>query len=127
MVTRTIKKEHNDNINQSDVYNHIHYLLALNNADVTDRINMLRTLTLSQMDCLIEIARRIYDQKFTILTRDILFFRRNKPVLQSIFSGRISFRRKVVILIHHHTLIPRLLRIYYIMSTIRDQVYTPES
>ena len=83
---------------------------------------MLRTLTLRQMDCLIEIAHRIYDQKFSILPRDILFLGRNKPVLQIVFSGRISLRRKVAILILHHTFIPRLLRIYYIMSTIRDQV-----
>lgn len=111
-------------MDQSSVYNRIHYLLALKNAGATDRVNMLRNLTPGQMDCLGEIARRIYDQRFPILARDVCYLRRNRLVLRSIFSGRVSFRRKVVTLIRHHALIPRLLRIHYIMSTIRDQVHT---
>ena len=82
---------------------------------------MIRNITPGQMECVVEIVRRIYDQVFPLFTRDLEHFRRKRMVLRSLFSQRISFRRKVTTLMQNHALVPRLLRIYYILSTVRDQ------
>ena len=39
-----------------------------------DRVNTLRNLTPGQMESIGQVARRIYDQNFPILARDIAFF-----------------------------------------------------
>lgn len=106
-------------MDRSSIYNH--YLLALKNAIPTDRKNMVQNINLGQMECVGEIARRIYDQAFPLLRQDVDHFRRKRLVLRSLFSHRVSFRRKATTLMHNHALVPRLLGIYYILSMARAQ------
>ena len=109
---------------QSAVFNRIHFLLALQRASVRDRVNMLRNLTPGQMECIGQVARTIYDQNIAILPMDINFFRHKILILRRLFSCRVNFVRKVTTLVRHHDLIPKLLRVYYILSTIRHQLQT---
>ena len=51
----------------SSVFNRIHFLLELINASGDDRIIMLEYITLGQMACIGEIARRIYHHTFPLL------------------------------------------------------------
>ena len=106
----------------SSDFNRIHYLVALKNASRDDRITMIQTITPGQLACIGEIARRIYKQTFPLLTRDLNYFDDRSLVLRTLFSVRVSFRRKVATLVHYYTMIPRLLRIYYLQATIQDQV-----
>ena len=48
----------------SSIYKRIHYLVALKNAQRDDRITMLQNITPGQLDCIGEIAHRIYNQTF---------------------------------------------------------------
>ena len=106
----------------SSVFNRIHYLVALKNASRDDRITMIQTITPGQLACIGEIARRIYNQTFPLLTRDLNYFDDRSLVLRTLFSVRVSFRRKVATLVHYHMMIPRLLRTYYLQATKQDQV-----
>ena len=106
----------------SSVFNRIYYLVALKNAQRDDRITMLQTITPGQVACIGEIARRIYNQTFPLLTGDLNYFADRILVLRTLFSESVSFRRKVSTLVHSHTMIPRLLRTCYLQATIQDQV-----
>ena len=83
---------------------------------------MLKGIVPGQLDCIGEIARRIYNQTMPLLERDLIFFRDMALVLRFLFSAKISFRRKKAMLICYHELIPRMLRSYYIQATIQDQI-----
>ena len=58
----------------SSVYNRIHYLVVLKNAQRDDRITMLQNITPGQLDCIGEIAHRIYDQTFQLLVQNLGYF-----------------------------------------------------
>ena len=99
----------------SSVFNRIHYLIALKNASRDDRITI--TITPGQLACIGETARRIYNQTFPLLTRDLNYFDDRSLVLRTLSSVRVSFRRNVATLVHYHTMIPRLLRTYCLQAT----------
>ena len=96
----------------SSVFNRIHYLVALKNASGDDRNTMIQAITPGQLACIGEIARRIYNQTFPLLTRDLNYSYDRSLVLRTLFSVRVSFRRKVATLAHYHTMIPSLIRTY---------------
>ena len=108
----------------SSVLIRIHYLLELKDATKEDRIIMLQSITHGQMDCIAEIARRIYNQTFPLLTRDLTYFENRNLILRVLISERVSFRRKVNTLVRNHSMIPRLFRTYYLQATIQDQIRT---
>ena len=85
----------------SFVYNRIHVLLDLKYASPDIRISMLQIITLGQVACISEIARRIYHQAFPLLTRDLTFFDNRSLVLWKLFSFRVSFRGKVATLVRY--------------------------
>ena len=87
-----------------------------------DRITMLQNVTPGQLDCIGEIAHRIYDQTFPLLVQDLGYFDDRSLVLRFLFADRVSFRRKKATLVHYHRMIPRLLRTYYLQATIQDQI-----
>ena len=86
--------------------------------------SMLQSITHGQMDCIAEIARRIYNQTFPLLTRDLIYFENRNLVLRLLISERVSFRRKVNTIVRNHRMIPRLIRTYYLPATIQDQIRT---
>ena len=92
----------------SSVYNRIHYLVALREAPRDDRITMLQNITRGQLDCIGEIARRIYDQTYPLLERDLNYFEDRSLLLRVLFAARISFRRKKAVLVRYHMTIIRL-------------------
>ena len=69
---------------------------------------MLQSITHGQMDCIAEIARRIYNQTFPLLTRYLTYFENRNLVLRLLISERVSFRRKVNTLVRNHRIITRL-------------------
>ena len=109
----------------SSVYNRIHYLDALRDAQREDRLKMLRDITAGQLACIGEVARRIYHQTYRLLAQDVTFFDDRtcrSLVLRSLFSARVSFRRKKAVLIRYYRMMLRLLRPYYLYATIQDQI-----
>ena len=98
------------------MFNRLHFLLALQRASVRDRVNTLRNLTPGQMESIGQVARRIYNQNFPILARDIAFFRHRRQILRSLFSSRVNFVRKVATLVRQHDLIPTVIFIKDIFS-----------
>ena len=104
----------------SSVYNHIHYLDALWDAHRKDRLKMLQDITAGQLACIGEVARSIYHQTYPLLTQDVTYFVDRSLVLRSLFSARVSFRRKKAILIRYHRMILRLLRPQFLYATIQD-------
>ena len=88
------------------------YLFVLKNAQRNDRIKMLQNITPGQLDCMGEIAHRIYDQTFPFLVQDLGYFDDRSLVLYFLFADRVSFRRKKATLVHYHRMIARLLRTY---------------
>ena len=106
----------------SSVFNRIHFLLELKNASADDRIIMLEYITLGQMDCIGEIARRIYHHTFPLLIGDLAYFEDRSLVLCVLFSLRVSFHGKVATLVCYHRILSRLLQTYYLQATIQDQI-----
>ena len=78
----------------SSVYNRIHYLVALKNVQWDDRITMLQNITPGQLDCIEEIAHRLYDQTFPLLVQDLCYFDDRSLELRFLFADRVSFLRK---------------------------------
>ena len=110
----------------SSVFNGIHFLEELKNALGEDRFIMLEYITPGQMSCIGEIARRIYHHTFPLFIRDVTYFEDRDIVLQVLFSEIVSFHRKVRTLLHHHRMVPRLLRTYYLHATIQDQILSQQ-
>ena len=63
---------------------------------------MLRDITEGQLACIGEVARRIYHQTYPLLAQDVTYFDDRSLVLRSLFSARVSFRRKKAVLIRYH-------------------------
>ena len=105
-----------------DLYNRIYYLDALRDAQREDRLKMLRDITVGQLACIGEVARRIYHQTYPLLAQDVTYFDDRSLVLRSLFSALASFRRKKAVLIRYHRMMLRLLRPYYLYATIQDQI-----
>ena len=80
------------------------------------------TSTAGQLACIGEVARRIYHQTYPLLAQDVAYFDDRSLVLRSLFSARVSFRRKKAVLIRYHRMMLRLLRPYYLYATIQDQI-----
>ena len=102
----------------SSVYNRIHYLVALKNAERDYRITMLQNITSGQLDCIGGIAHRIYDQTFPLLVQNLGYFDDRSLVLRFVFEDRESFRRKKATLDQYQRMIPRLLQKYFFQATI---------
>ena len=107
----------------SNVYKRIYYLVKLRELTVEVRLFFLKKyISPDTLNCIGEIARKIYNENIPILERDIIFFDDMDLVMRFLFSDKISFRRKKAMLIHNHTIINRLLRNFYIHGTIQDQI-----
>ena len=106
----------------SNVFNRIHYLVALKNAQRDGGITMLQNITRGQLACKGEIVHRIVSQIYPFLPRDLNYFDDRSLVSRTLFSERVSFRRKVVTLLHYHRVIHRFLRTYYLQATIQYNI-----
>ena len=58
----------------SSVFNRIHYLHAFRNAKQEHRLKMLKDITVRQLACIGEVARRIYHQTYHLLAQDVTYF-----------------------------------------------------
>ena len=94
----------------SSVYNRIYYLDrdALSDTQREDRLKMLRDITAGQLACIGEVACSIYHQTYPLLAQDVTYFDDRSLVLRSLFSARVSFRRKKAVLIRCHRMMLRL-------------------
>ena len=91
----------------SSIFNRVHYLDALRNAQHEHRLKMLKDITARQLACKGEVARRIYHKAYHLLAQDVTYFDDRSLVLCFLFSARVSFRRKKAVLTRYHRMILR--------------------
>ena len=103
---------------ESQVYLRIHYLLALRNASARDRQLMIQYITQGQMNVISEVCFYISQHLIPIMTRDIDYFIRYRLALRLLSSARVSFAVKKRTLQRHHSILPRMLKAFYLTKTI---------
>lgn len=108
----------------SRVYARIHFLLCLKDASVADRRAMLTNLTRAQLQSLVEIIIRVVNGVISPMRRDAPLFERKRQLFRTFTSARVSFTRKKALLKRNHSLLPRLLRVPYLIQVILDETRT---
>ena len=108
----------------SRVYTRIHFLLCLKDASIADRRTMLTNLTRTQLEPILEIIIRVVNGVVSPMRRDVPLFERKRRLFRTLTSTRVSFARKKALLKRNHSLIPRLLRVPYLIQTILDETRT---
>lgn len=111
-------------MNSSKVYIKLNFLLHLKDAAVSVRKTLLSNMTSSQMDAIVEVAKRVTDGTVHPARRDVRLFERKQILLRSLASDHVSFSRKKTLLRRHHSLVPVLLRTVYLMITVLDEIRT---
>lgn len=102
----------------ANINNHIHFLLNLGEASVTTRQAILTNLTQTQLNVIVSMIDRIIDGTVSPLRRDVPLFERKRRLFRTLTSTHVSFSRKKILLRRYHTLIPRLLRVLYLIQVV---------
>lgn len=108
----------------SKVFTRIHFLLHLKDAPVLERKTMLTNITPGQLEALGEVAVRAENGVLNIMRRDVQTFNNKQTLLRTLGSQNIAFRRKKALIRRHHSVIPRLLRTWYLIQVIQDEIRT---
>lgn len=103
---------------QSQVYLRIHYLLNLEKASIPERKTMLTNITQGQLGAILIVIDRVLHGIISPMRRDALVFQHHWHLFRTLTSTRVTFARKKALLRRHHTLIPRLLRVSYLIQAI---------
>ena len=111
-------------MDHSKVYVRIHFLLHLKDASVSERKTTLTNITPGQLEALGEVATRVSNGVLSLMRRDVQAFNRYRTVLRMLGSQNVSFNRKKSLIRRHHLLIPRLLRTWYLIQVIQDEIRT---
>lgn len=109
-------------MNHSRVYQNLNFLLHLKEAAVSARKNLLSNMISGQVEAIAEVATRVVNGVINPLRRDVQLFERKRLLLRTLASNRVSSSRKKALLRRHHSIVPVLLRIRYVISTILDEV-----
>ncbi len=80
------------------------------------------TSPLGQLSAIGRVASLVVDGSANALRRDAEIFRRKRLALRCLASDRTSFARKKRLVSTHHTLVPVLLRIDYVIRAILREV-----
>lgn len=102
----------------SPVYRHFEFLHQLGLMNVRERQNVVRQLNLAQMQAVTEVIRAIISSPVLLVHNDYRFFRRHMRVLRQLVNSNISFHRKKVTLLRFHSILPRLMRDFYLMQIL---------
>lgn len=105
----------------SRVYSQIHFLLALREASVSNRQTMLMNLTQQQLNAIVAMIDGIVQGVVSPLRRDAVLFQRRRRLFRTLASTTVSSRRKKTLLRSYHTLIPRLLRVIYMIQVVLNE------
>jgi hypothetical protein len=84
-----------------------------------DRKRMITHLDTETVLAISILSRMIVHRQIPIMHRDDQIFRDNKYVLQQLASSRVSRSRKRITLLRHHSLVPFLVRPFYITFAIQ--------
>ena len=103
---------------RSQVYPLINYLVILRETTLTGRKTMLCNITRRQLRAISVVATSLLSGRINPLKRDSTFLKRSKGILETLSSRRISFERKKRLLNRHHSLIPVMLKTIYLIKTI---------
>ena len=103
---------------RSQVYPLINYLVILRETTLTGRKTMLCNITRRQLRAISVVATSLLSGRINPLKRDSTFLKRSKGILETLSSRRISFERKKRLLNRHHSLIPVMLKMIYLIKTI---------
>ena len=104
---------------RSQTFLRVYYLNALRDASPTDRKHMIENITLGQMNAIVEVIYHLVNGLIPVLIVDRRYFRRAHLILRQLAATRPPFNVKKRVLLHNRSLIPRLLRIFYLSNTIR--------
>lgn len=113
-------------MDQSNVYQRIHFLRELGAANATTRKLLIRCITREQMEALAEVVRYILNGALAVLVGDVPFIRERSLSLRQLIDPRISLRRKRNTLLLNQDIVPRLLRRPYLNRAILLSVRTGE-
>ena len=102
----------------SQVYPEINYLVTLRETTCTGRKTMLCNFTRRQLREISVVATSLLSGRINLLRKDSTFLKRSKGILETCSSHRISFERKKRLLNRHHLLIPVMLKTIYLIKTI---------
>lgn len=105
-------------MDQSIVYERLHYLQQLGQANKPARKLLVRFMTRPQMQAVSEVVRLIVQGFIHVLQQDASHFRERSLLLRQLIDGRISLQRKKNALMTFHETIPRLMRSQYLNRAI---------
>jgi hypothetical protein len=94
-------------------------LEQLGRAPPADRKRMITHLDTETVLAISILSGMIVHRQIPSMHRDVQIFRDNKYVLQQLSSSRVSVSRKRITLLRHHSLVPFLVRPFYISFAIR--------
>lgn len=103
---------------QSHAFQNLEFLERLGGAHQNQRLQMLSSLSQSQLRGIEEVAGCIRRKKIRVLRRDESFFRSEKLFLRGLTSSMRTDRRKRRLLVRKHKVLPKLLRRVYIRRSI---------
>lgn len=106
----------------SQVYQSIHYLAAVRTASPADRKTLLQNITRDQLLAIGEVAKRLINGYINPLRRDAQLFERRRLMLRTLASPRVSVERKKRLVNRHHSMVPSILKVVYLIQTIVDEV-----
>lgn len=103
----------------SQTFLRMFYLNALRDASPRDRYQMIQNITSGQMKAITEVAYHVINRLIPILLIDRRYFRSRRLSLRQLSSSRVSFAVKRRALLHIRSILPRLLRIFYLTNIMR--------
>ena len=105
----------------SQTFLNIKFLNSLRNVSPTIRYQMIQNMTPGQRSAIVEVALHVINRLIPTLLQDRHYFGQYRLVLRRLVSSRVSSAMKNRTLLHYHntTIVPRLLAIFYLVSTIR--------
>jgi hypothetical protein len=83
-----------------------------------DRKRMIEHLDNETVSAISILSRMIVHRQIPIMQRDERTFRDNKNALRQLASRQVSWSRKRITLLRHHSLVPFLVRPFYITFAI---------
>lgn len=99
---------------QSRVFQNTDFLRELSHANHNRQAILITAASRRQLSAISDVVRHLQNNDISVLSHDRSHFRRHRLVMRHLISARISTARKKEILIINRSLVPRLLRDYYL-------------
>lgn len=99
---------------QSRVMQNADFLRELSHAHHNRQEVLITTANRRQIAAISDVVRHLLNYDIPVLSHDRSDFRHHRLVMRHLFSTRITTARKKEMLLIHRSLVPRLLRDYYL-------------